>query len=94
MNNATFTQTAPLAYRLNVLENQLVLVQTNSGRSILVEGGQVIYAPTDYAARRALIDQRIQLECDAGRLTKRQVKDLRTDLVATLELKRKRDGSL
>ncbi len=99
----TFAQTAPLAYRLNVLGTQLVPMVRSTvsykpilGDRFFVEGGQVIYAPTDYAARRALIDQRIQLEYDAGRLTNRQVKDLRTDLtrVATLELKRKRDGSL
>ena len=56
----------------------------------------VLVAATDYATRRALIDQRIQDEYDAGRLTNRQVRDLRADLtkIANIELKVRKDGTL
>ncbi len=99
----TYTQAAPLAYRLNVIGSQLtpVIKTTTSytpllGERVYVEGGQLLVATTDYAARRALLDQRIQFEYDAGRLTNNQVKELRAELVKVhnIELKKKRDGSL
>jgi hypothetical protein len=104
-NNGTVTyaQAAPLAYRLNVIGTQLApVIKTNVayspilGERVFVRNGQVLVATTDYAARRALIDQRIQAEYDSGRLTNDQVKELRAELgkIANLELKKKRDGTL
>lgn len=99
----TFAQAAPLAYRLNVIGSQLTpVIKTSTtyspilGDRVYVQGGQVLFATTDYAARRALLDQRIQFEYDAGRLTNDQVKELRADLsrVASLEARKKRDGTL
>ena len=99
----TFSQVAPLAYRLNVISSQLTpVVRTTTayspllGERVYVQGNQVLVATNDFAARRALLDQRIQFEYDAGRLTNNQVKELRADLikVANLELRKKRDGSL
>ncbi len=99
----TFSQVAPLAYRLNVIGSQLTpVVRTTTayspllGERVYVQGNQVLVATNDFAARRALLDQRIQFEYDAGRLTNNQVKELRADLikVANLELRKKRDGSL
>lgn len=99
----TFAQVAPLAYRLNVIGSQLTpVVRTTTayspllGERVYVQGNQVLVATNDFAARRALLDQRIQFEYDAGRLTNNQVKELRADLikVANLELRKKRDGSL
>lgn len=102
-NGVTFAQVAPLAYRLNVIGSQLTpVVKTTTtyspllGERVYVQGGQILIATNDFAARRALLDQRIQFEYDAGRLTNSQVKELRNDLikVANLELRKKRDGSL
>lgn len=99
----TFAQAAPLAYRLNVIGSQLTpVVRTTTaytpllGERVYVQGGQILFATTDFAARRALLDQRIQFEYDAGRLTNNQVKELRAELikVANLELRKKRDGTL
>jgi hypothetical protein len=99
----TFAQVAPLAYRLNVIGSQLTpVIKTTTaytpllGERVYVQGNQVLVATTDFAARRALLDQRIQFEYDAGRLTNNQVKELRADLakVANLELRKTRDGSL
>lgn len=99
----TYAQAAPLAYRLNVIGTQLQpVIKTSSvytpilGERVFVQNGQVLVATTDYAARRALLDQRIQSEYDFGRLTNDQVKDLRSELnrIAKLELKKKKDGTL
>jgi len=98
----TYAQAAPLAYRLNVIGTQLApVVRTTAlapilGERVIVDNGAVLVATTDYAARRALLDQRIQFEYDAGRLTNTQVKELREDLskIANLELKKRRDGTL
>lgn len=99
----TYAQVAPLAYRLNVIGSQLtpVIKSTTAytpllGERVYVQSGQLLVATNDFAARRALLDQRIQFEYDAGRLTNNQVKELRSDLikVANLELRKKRDGSL
>lgn len=102
-DSVTLAQAAPLAYRLNVIGNQLApMIKTTTaytpilGERVYVQNGQVLVATTDYAARRALLDQRIQSEYDFGRLTNDQVKDLRADLskIANLELRKKKDGKL
>lgn len=102
-DSVTLAQAAPLAYRLNAIGNQLIpMIKTTTayapilGERVYVQNGQVLVATTDYAARRALIDQRIQSEYDFGRLTNDQVKELRADLskIANLELRKKKDGKL
>ena len=101
--SVTLAQAAPLAYRLNVIGTQLApLIKSTTaytpilGERVFVQNGQVLVATTDYAARRALVDQRIQSEYDFGRLTNNQVKELRTELskIANLELRKKKDGTL
>jgi hypothetical protein len=53
--------------------------------------GQLIYFSSDYAYRRAQLDQKVTNEYAAGRLTNNQAKELREKLgyVASLEAKRK-----
>lgn len=98
----TVVQAAPLAYRLNVLGSQLKpMIRTVSytpvmSDRLLVQDGSVVFATSDFVARRALMEQRIDSEYEFGRLTNRQVRDLKEDLVriANLEVKRRRDGTL
>lgn len=98
----TVVQAAPLAYRLNVLSSQLrPMIKTVTytpvmSDRLIVQDGAVVYATSDFVARRALMEQRIDTEYEAGRLTNRQVRDLKEHLVriANLEVKRKRDGTL
>lgn len=61
----------------------------------LVVGGQMVYFSDDYAFRRAQLDQKINDEYAAGRLTHNQAKTLHEKLgyVANLECKRKGDLS-
>jgi hypothetical protein len=66
------------------------------GDRVFVQSGSVLYLPTSFAAKRALIDQKIGVEYDAGRLTNEQVKDLRDQLtrIANLEIKKTKNGTI
>src|SRR5262249_46065246 len=98
----TLVQVAPLASRLNVISTQLKpMIKTVTytpviSDRIVVQNGVVVYAVTAFDHPRAMMEHRIDDELDAGRLTNRQVRDLKEGLVriANLEVKRKRDGTL
>lgn len=62
---------------------------------IVVQNGTMVYLVDDYSVRRSLLSAKVDAEYAAGRLTKDQVSDLKSDLrkIASLESKRKKDGT-
>ena len=60
-----------------------------------VVNGQLLYVSTGYPLRRAQLEQQINVDYAAGRLSNRDVKELREKLaeISMLENKRKRDGT-
>ncbi len=61
-----------------------------------VVNGAVVYFESDYALRRAQLEQRIDEQYAAGHLSNEQVKNLKQDIseITNLETKRKDDGTL
>lgn len=70
-------------------------VPTVIPQRFLAVNGQLVYFSNEYAYRRAQLDAQIAANYSAGKLTNRQVKDLRDDLayISSLENKRKGDGT-
>jgi len=62
----------------------------------LVVNGQIVYLESDYALRRAQLEQRIDAEYVAGHLSNEQVRRLKQDIseITALDTKRKSDGRL
>ncbi len=75
-------------------EGRLTPFTTEKIITLAPAGKKVILSTSSFAARRDLMSRQINEEFDAGRLTNRQVNDLRQGLLrnANLEAKKSKDG--
>lgn len=93
----TFMKVGPLAARWSTLNAQLSPVSVATVGKVTTAGNAapIVIPSKDYSARRQILNQLIDRELAAGRLTQSQVVELREDLneVAVLEHEKKLDGS-